>query len=70
MEEHRNGLIRHYNISVLGTGEMRKTTTMQTRWVVTGLHPDYTYVCSVLAITVDGGPSVDISIRLPEDSEL
>ena len=71
-EENRNGIVRKYNITVLtrdGDGETRSITTMQTRETVPNLHPHYTYVCTVLAITVSAGPSASVSAQLPEDSE-
>ena len=71
-EEHRNGMIRQYNITIVtldGDGETRSFTTMQTRKIVSNLHPYYTYICTVWAITVGASPSANVSSRLPQDSK-
>ena len=67
-----NGIIREYRINVT-EGEtntlQRLTTDNGTTEIVVGpLHPFYTYHCTILAFTVEGGPNTTvISIRTQQD---
>ena len=56
--EDHNGLIRHYtiNIAELDTGLEFNFTTLTTDYTAESLHPYYTYVCSVAAVTIAAGP--------------
>ena len=68
--EDRNGIIRHYivNITELDTGETFQLTSMATEITLHSLHPFYTYVCVVTAVTVGPGPvSHSFSVQTPQD---
>lgn len=43
------------------------STTTSTTHTLTGLHPYYTYVCSVSAVTVGEGPEAIVTVQMPED---
>ncbi len=67
-----NGIIREYRINVteVETGVLTQHTTdpSMTEIVVGPLHPFYVYHCTILAYTVEGGPSTTvISLRTAED---
>ena len=57
-EDDINGQIRHFlvNISEEITGTEYILTTMTNSTEVNFLHPFYTYLCSVSAVTVSAGP--------------
>ena len=68
-----NGIIRAYliNISEVETGKLFHFQTNGTETVISGLHPFYTYLCTVAAQTIGAGPySVPAVIQLPEDGKL
>ena len=70
--KYRNGEIWQYVVSVT---EMDTRTDFElfnsaTEIQIEGLHPFYTYLFKVAAVTIDRGPfSSTISITLPESSE-
>ncbi len=67
-----NGIIRSYYISAieLETGWSLSVTSATTSVTIPSLHPYYTYLCAVAAVTVNEGPySVNTSLRLPEDGK-
>ncbi len=66
----QNGIIRHYevNLTEMETGTVLTYTTVNTNISVSALHPAYTYLCSVAAVTVAVGPETDpIVITTLED---
>ena len=68
--ENRNGILRHYLVSVLEveTSEMSTYTTVYTQLNVTSLHPYYTYTCNVAAVTNEVGPfSLFVIIVTPQE---
>ena len=67
--ENHNGIVRHYRVSVLeaDTGEIDAYTAVATQLNISGLHPYYTYICVVAAVTIRIGPfSHNISILTPQ----
>jgi hypothetical protein len=69
-----NGIIREYRVNCTEreTNMLRQLTTdnATTEITVGPLHPFYTYQCTVLAFTVDGGPNTTVfSIRTEEDGK-
>ena len=64
-----NGIVQHYVVTVLEqeTGNTTQSTTTNTNYTMTGLHPYYTYMCSVSAVTVANGPQAFVTIQMPED---
>ena len=70
--EHRNGVILQYSVNVthVETSSTQQSFTSSTSKVLTSLHPDYTYECSVAAETSVGrGPYRTQTIRMPEARE-
>jgi len=68
--ENRNGILRHYLVSVLEveTNEMSTYTAVSTQVNISSLHPYYTYTCNVAAVTNRVGPfSQSISIVTPQE---
>jgi len=68
--ENRNGILRHYLVSVLEveTNEMSTYTAVSTQVNISSLHPYYTYTCNVAAVTNRVGPfSQFISIITPQE---
>ena len=57
----QNGVIDVYRISIMetNTGERFQLTTNQTQITISNLHPFYSYLCSVTAVTVEEGPYTD-----------
>lgn len=57
-EEDWNGQIRHFfvNITEVNTGMQYELTTASNTVEINFLHPFYTYLCSVAAVTVSSGP--------------
>ena len=70
--EDRNGAIRHYiiNVTELETGSEFGAITIQMAITFSFLHPYYTYVCTVYAVTVGAGPGAEpVSVTTVEDSK-
>ena len=71
--ESTNGLLRYYSMSVVETktGEEYVVVSANTTiTMISGLHPDYTYICSVAAYTIGLGPYSDtITVTLEEASK-
>ena len=70
--EDRNGAIRHYiiNVTELETGSVFDAITTHMGITFSFLHPYYTYVCTVYAVTVGTGPGAEpISVTTMEDSK-
>ena len=67
--ENIHGIIQNYEVRLVEqeTGNETQITTIDTTITVTNLHPYYTYQCSVSAVTVAIGPSIEIIIQMPED---
>ena len=68
--EETNGIIRHYVIQVteVETGDSYTVTSNTTRVTLHGLHPFYTYICTVAAETIGIGPySIEIVVQLAEE---
>lgn len=56
--EDQNGVIRAYLLTVTETDTSNTTTytTLNTKYMLSGLHPAYLYRCQVSAVTVAEGP--------------
>ena len=71
--ENTNGLLRYYSMSVLETKtgeEYVVVSANTTNIMISGLHPYYTYICSVAAYTIRLGPYSDtITVTLEEASK-
>ena len=70
--ENRNGVIRHYivNVTEHQTGTTFGTVTTQMAIIFSSLHPYYTYVCTVYAVTIGAGPGAEpVSVTTMEDSK-
>lgn len=66
----QNGIITEYrvNITELETGNVISLISFNTLISVQFLHPYYTYVCIVSAVTIAEGPPSDVvTITTPED---
>ena len=73
LEEHQNGVIRHYRTTVneLDTNKFSTVISLRTSSVISDLHPFYTYNFGVCAVTVGVGPCAYTgSIQLEQESEL
>ena len=67
-----NGVIRHYiiNVTELETGSEFGAITIQMAITFSLLHPYYTYVCTVYAVSVGAGPGAEpVSVITMEDSK-
>ena len=67
-----NGILREYRINVteaITLTLMQFTTSSDTTEIIIGpLHPFYIYHCTILAYTIEGGPTTNIiSVRTHED---
>ena len=63
-------MIRRYliNITVVETGTTLQMTSQINARNITGLHPYYTYILTVAAVTIGPGPfGLVLTIRMPED---
>lgn len=72
-EDHQNGVIRHYRISVndVDTDTHFTVISLQTSSVISDLHPFFTYNFGVCAVTVGVGPCAYAGpIQLQQESEL
>lgn len=70
--DQQNGLIRHYaiNITELDTGYEFLQTATGTELILYSLHPYYTYVFQISAITVGEGPSSEpIAVQTEQDGK-
>ena len=70
--EDHNGAIRHYivNVTEHETGSKFGTVTTQMGITFSSLHPYYTYVCTVYAVTIGAGPgAVPVNVTTMEDSK-
>ena len=70
--EDRNGAIRHYivNVTERETGSEFSTVATQMMITLSSLHPYYTYVCTVYAVTIGAGPAAEpVSVTTFEDSK-
>ena len=65
----QNGIIQFYNVRVMAaeTGSVAEYTAMGLSLTVTGLHPHYSYTCTIAAVTVAPGPVETIMFQMPED---
>ena len=63
-----HGIIQNYEVKLVEqeTSIETQITTIDTTITVTNLHPYYTYQCKVSAVTVAIGPSIKITIQMPE----
>ena len=71
-EEHQNGVIRHYRITVheLDTSKNSTEISLHISSVISDLHPYYTYNFGVCAVTVGIGPCAYVGpIQLEQESE-
>ena len=70
--EDQNGAIRHYiiNVTELETRTKFDAITTQTAITFSSLHPYYTYLCTVYAVTIGAGPgAVPVNVTTMEDSK-
>ena len=70
--EDRNGAIRHYIINVTELETRTKFGAITTQMAITfsSLHPYYTYLCTVYAVTIGAGPgAVPVNVTTMEDSK-
>ena len=67
-----HGIIQNYELRLVEQETANETliTTINTVVTVTNLHPYYTYQCSVSAVTVAIGPSIEMIVQMPEDGQL
>ena len=66
----QNGVIRSYliNITVVETGTTLQLISQSNARNISGLHPYYTYILTVAAVTIGPGPyGLVLTIRMPED---
>ncbi len=71
-KQHWNGIIRRYKISVLAreSGSILEDSTTRLTATIQSLHPDYSYVCKVAAVTVaEGVYSRTIIVSTPISSK-
>ena len=64
-----NGIIRNYVIAIheVETGRNFTESSNTTQVTLEPLHPYYTYMCSIAAVTVGRGPfSIHVTEQLPE----
>ncbi len=69
-ESVQNGRIRNYYLTIIG--EYRRNYWINgtaRRFVVSNLSPSSFYICYLSAVTVARGPTANLTITLPEDSE-
>ena len=67
--EEQNGIIREYVVSMseLNSGRKWEFTATNTTATVPFLHPTYTYLCTVAAVTVERGPASEpLSVTVGE----
>lgn len=72
IEDH-NGVIRRYiiNITEVETGQLIQRNVTTTSVTIADLHPFYSYVWTVSAVTVGEGPySPYLVVTTPEDGKL
>ena len=57
--EEQNGIIREYIVTVseVESGETWSFNATNTMITISSLHPAYTYMCTVAAVTVGSGPT-------------
>lgn len=67
--EATNGIIQNFILTVMEveTSNISQYTTADTSYLLFDLHPYYTYVCSVSAVTIGEGPETTITVQMPED---
>ncbi len=71
----QNGVIRYYIIEAYendtGNTLTYQTPSDQTRFVLSNLHPYYTYTVRIRAVTVSSGPlSVSFTVNTPQDCKM
>ena len=66
-----NGIIQYYNISVTEkeTGIVSYYISTSVTFVLTNLHPFYTYKCTIAAVTNGAGPITSLVVQMPEDGK-
>ena len=69
--DQQNGVIQHYQIEVYNpqNGATVQHTSAVALYTLTGLHPNYTYVVRVAAVTVASGPQVTAEFQMPGDGK-
>ena len=69
LPEQQNGIVQQYTLQLSGheTGDTIQHTTSDMEYTFSGLHPHYTYTCSIAAITVGLGPAQPIVFQMPQD---
>lgn len=69
-EDSLNGILRHYQVDIIEEATSRQFSVLSSsnQTILSSLHPFYSYVISVAAVTVGAGPfSVNITIVTHED---
>ena len=67
-----NGIILYYTVTLTEqeTGATSQNTSVDNYITISSLHPYYTYVARVAAVTVVGsGPTNTLTIKMPEDGK-
>ena len=70
--ESLNGILRHYQLTILEEPTARNFSVLSSssQSLVSSLHPFYSYVISVAAVTVGAGPfSGNVTIETHQDGE-
>ena len=68
-QERQNGVVTGYlvNITEVETGNTSQLYTSSTSITLSSLHPSYTYICSIAAVTIGPGPfSPNITLQVFE----
>lgn len=64
-----NGVIQYYSIAVMGFESVTTETytTSITSLTLSDLHPAYTYILEIAAVTISFGPVINTSVTMDED---
>ena len=65
----QNGVIQYYSIAVMGieSATTETYTTNVTSFTLSTLHPAYTYMLEIAAVTISFGPVISASLTMDED---
>ena len=67
--DQQNGIIQYYQIELYNpqNGATIQHNSTVALYTLTGLHPNYTYVISIAAVTVAAGPEITQEFQMPGD---
>lgn len=67
--EEQNGNIKHYRVTLLDNNELELQTLISSSLSIQleNLHPFYSYICEVQAVTTGNGPKGNITFTTPQD---